>query len=87
MTHKILKSASVLMILLMIFNIFATSVAATDIDSFALGDEIICISHRGDWHSYPENSAEAVKAAGLSAAILSITPSSSCALVNLGSLK
>ncbi|MBQ5591955.1 MAG: glycerophosphodiester phosphodiesterase family protein [Clostridia bacterium] len=63
MTHKILKSASVLMILLMIFNIFATSVAATDIDSFALGDEIICISHRGDWHSYPENSAEAVRTA------------------------
>lgn len=25
--------------------------------------EVVCIAHRGDWHSYPENSAEAVKAA------------------------
>ena len=63
MTHKIIKSASVMMILLMIFNIFATGVAATDSDDFALSNDIICISHRGDWHSYPENSAEAVKAA------------------------
>ena len=51
------------MILLMIFNIFATGAAATDFDDFALGNDIICISHRGDWHSYPENSAEAVRAA------------------------
>ncbi len=25
--------------------------------------EIVCIAHRGDWHSYPENSAEAVRTA------------------------
>lgn len=25
--------------------------------------EVVCVAHRGDWHSYPENSAEAVKAA------------------------
>ncbi len=63
MAHKILKKASVMMIIFLIFNIFSTSVAATDIDEFALGNDIICISHRGDWHSYPENSAEAVRAA------------------------
>ena len=27
------------------------------------GEHIICIAHRGDWHSFPENSVEAVKAA------------------------
>ncbi|MEE0981391.1 MAG: glycerophosphodiester phosphodiesterase family protein, partial [Acutalibacteraceae bacterium] len=30
-----------------------------DLDS---AEKIICIVHRGDWHSFPENSAEAVKA-------------------------
>ena len=25
--------------------------------------QIVCVAHRGDWHSYPENSAEAVSAA------------------------
>ncbi len=62
MAHKIIKSVSVTMILFLLFNIFVTSVAATDYDDFALGKDIICISHRGDWHSYPENSAEAVNA-------------------------
>ncbi len=27
------------------------------------GSNIICVAHRGDWHSFPENSAEAVNAA------------------------
>ena len=25
--------------------------------------EVVCVAHRGDWHSFPENSAEAVRAA------------------------
>ncbi len=62
MTHKILKSASVMMALFLIFNIFATSVAATDVKDFSQRGDVICISHRGDWHSFPENSAEAVRA-------------------------
>ncbi len=62
MTHKILKSASVMMVLFLIFNIFATSVAAADVEDFSQRGDVICISHRGDWHSFPENSAEAVKA-------------------------
>ncbi|MBR6531642.1 MAG: glycerophosphodiester phosphodiesterase family protein [Clostridia bacterium] len=63
MTHKLLKSASIVFVLLLIINILATSVAATGNDAFLKSENIICISHRGDWHSYPENSAEAVKAA------------------------
>lgn len=50
------------MALFLIFNIFATSVAATDVKDFSQKGDIICISHRGDWHSFPENSAEAVRA-------------------------
>lgn len=63
MAHKLLKSASVVMLFVLIFNIFATSVAATNNEDFSTSDNVICISHRGDWHSFPENSAEAVKAA------------------------
>ena len=62
MTRFFNKSILFTMILVLIFNIFSTSVAATvreDIDS---ADKIICVVHRGDWHAYPENSAEAVKA-------------------------
>lgn len=63
MARRIIKSATVMTALLLIFNIFATSVAATERAGFAQQGEVICISHRGDWHSFPENSAEAVKAA------------------------
>lgn len=63
MARRIIKSATVMTALLLIFNIFATSVAATESADFAQQGEVICISHRGDWHSFPENSAEAVKAA------------------------
>lgn len=63
MAHKILKSASVMMALFLIFNIFAINVAANGVSEFDEKGNVICISHRGDWHSYPENSAEAVKAA------------------------
>ncbi|MBQ8574610.1 MAG: glycerophosphodiester phosphodiesterase family protein [Clostridia bacterium] len=63
MAHKLLKSASVMMLLVLIFNIFATSVAAINNDDFSTAEDVICISHRGDWHSFPENSLEAVKAA------------------------
>lgn len=63
MTHKLLKYASFLIITMLIFNIFATSVAAVGTEAFEDTEKIICIAHRGDWHSYPENSAEAVKAA------------------------
>lgn len=63
MTHKLLKYASFALVIAFILNTFATSVAAADKEAFSDKKNIICISHRGDWHSYPENSAEAVKAA------------------------
>lgn len=62
MTRFLNKSLILSVILVLIFNIFSTSVAALvkeDIDS---PEKIICVVHRGDWHAYPENSAEAVKA-------------------------
>lgn len=52
-----------------------TVICLCAVGSFASGDtertkafsensgNVICIAHRGDWHSYPENSAEAVRAA------------------------
>ena len=61
MTRFFNKFVFFVMVLVLIFNIFSTSVAATvreDIDS---SEKIICVVHRGDWHAYPENSAEAVK--------------------------
>ncbi len=63
MTHKLLKSASLVMLLVLIFNILGTSVVAGNKENFLEPKNIICVSHRGDWHSYPENSAEAVKSA------------------------
>lgn len=57
-----LKCASLIMACVLIFNIFLINVSAKGIDEFDSKQDIICIAHRGDWHSYPENSAEAVKA-------------------------
>jgi glycerophosphoryl diester phosphodiesterase len=51
-----------MMLCVLIFNIFIINVSAESIADFDSMQEIICIVHRGDWHSYPENSAEAVKA-------------------------
>ncbi len=63
MTRKHIKIVSVAMVLSLIFNIFCLNVAAISREEFDGGEKIISIAHRGDWHSYPENSAEAVKAA------------------------
>lgn len=62
MTRFFHKIVLMTLIVTMFFNIFSTSVGAIkkeDLDSY---EKIICIAHRGDWHSFPENSAEAVKA-------------------------
>lgn len=56
------KCASLVIVCVLIFNIFLINVSAENIADFDSMQEIICIAHRGDWHSYPENSAEAVKA-------------------------
>ena len=62
------KTASFMLILILSVTIIAPCVSALDsveaVKSLSDGGEkIICIAHRGDWHSFPENSAEAVNAA------------------------
>lgn len=62
------KTAFFMLILILSVTILAPCVSALDsveaVKSLSDGGEkIICIAHRGDWHSFPENSAEAVNAA------------------------
>lgn len=62
------KTAFFMLILILSVTILAPCVLALDsveaVKSLSDGGEkIICIAHRGDWHSFPENSAEAVNAA------------------------
>ena len=63
------RKTAVLMLSLIFFVTLLTSTVlatnASDVASrFSDGQKkIICIAHRGDWHSFPENSAEAVNAA------------------------
>lgn len=57
-----------MLILILSVTILAPCVSALDSVEAAKslsdgGEKIICIAHRGDWHSFPENSAEAVNAA------------------------
>ncbi|MEE0982144.1 MAG: glycerophosphodiester phosphodiesterase family protein [Acutalibacteraceae bacterium] len=56
------KFALLILILTLVFNIFSISVGAVSREDLDSAEKIICIVHRGDWHSFPENSAEAVKA-------------------------
>lgn len=62
MTRFFSKSLLYVMIVTLVCNIFAISVAATSKEDIDSADKIICVVHRGDWHAYPENSAQAVKA-------------------------
>lgn len=62
MTRFLRKSLLYVMIITLICNIFAISVAATAKEDIDSADKVICIVHRGDWHAYPENSAQAVGA-------------------------
>ena len=60
MKRKFLLSFFIITISIFAFGLI--NVSAESIADFDSMQEIICIVHRGDWHSYPENSAEAVKA-------------------------
>lgn len=42
---------------------FAADATQTITNLSEVGTSIMCIAHRGDWHSFPENSVEAVNAA------------------------
>lgn len=57
----------VLSIIILAIAVVPTVLAATaeeTVSSFSDGgNNVICIAHRGDWHSFPENSVEAVNAA------------------------
>lgn len=66
---NIWKKTAIFILSLILFTALSVSYAiaadASDIASdFSDGKKnIICIAHRGDWHSFPENSAEAINAA------------------------
>lgn len=66
---NIWKKTAIFILSLILFTALSASSAiaadASDIASdFSDGKKnIICIAHRGDWHSFPENSAEAINAA------------------------
>lgn len=66
---NIWKKTTIFILSLILFTALSVSSAiaadASDIASdFSDGKKnIICIAHRGDWHSFPENSAEAINAA------------------------
>lgn len=66
---NIWKKTAIFILSLILFTALSVSSAiaadASDIASdFSDGkNNIICIAHRGDWHSFPENSAEAINAA------------------------
>jgi len=66
---NIWKKTAISILSLILFTALSVSSAiaadASDIASdFSDGKKnIICIAHRGDWHSFPENSAEAINAA------------------------
>lgn len=68
MTRISKKFFSVLAVMIIILSMLTVGAGAYDakerVSCFnEYGSEIVCVAHRGDWHSYPENSAEAVRAA------------------------
>lgn len=59
--HRILLLTLIAAMFCSFLSINAGAIKKEDIDS---AEKIICVVHRGDWHSFPENSAEAVRAGG-----------------------
>lgn len=62
------KTAIIILSLILFTALSVSSVIAADASDIASDfsdgkKNIICIAHRGDWHSFPENSAEAINAA------------------------
>lgn len=66
MAYKTKKIFSVIISVILISAAFLLTVNASDNISelTSYNTDIICVAHRGDWHSYPENSVEAVRTAG-----------------------
>lgn len=68
MTRIIKKLTALLTVILILTGFLIINAGAADvrerIASFTEhNSDVLCIAHRGDWHSYPENSAEAIRAA------------------------
>lgn len=65
MAFKPTKIFSVIISAIIVSSLFLINVNASEqIDKItSYNTDIICVAHRGDWHSYPENSVEAVKTA------------------------
>lgn len=65
MIRKIFAVITVVIIILSTFIMNTGAYDASEATEYFSknNNEIICIAHRGDWHNYPENSAEAVKTA------------------------
>lgn len=68
MTHLYKNFMSVAIVAIILMGFFSVNIVAYDaadsMKSFISSDNrILCIAHRGDWHSFPENSAQAVNAA------------------------
>ena len=62
------KTAIFILSLILFTALSVSSVIAADASDIASDfsdgkNNIICIAHRGDWHSFPENSSEAINAA------------------------
>lgn len=56
------KTVLLTLILSLVFSVLSLNASALSKEDLDAKEQIICVVHRGDWHSYPENSAEAVKA-------------------------
>lgn len=62
------KMAFIMLSVILFISLLAANVSASNaadtVKELSDGEKaLICIAHRGDWHSFPENSAEAVNAA------------------------
>ena len=61
---RIFAAVACAIIVLSAFCINSSALSAVTTESFDYSDSrVICIAHRGDWQSFPENSAQAIGAA------------------------
>lgn len=89
MAQRLKNIISLLVISVFVTGFFTVNAGAADAKEYIAcfnenNSEIVCIAHRGDWHSFPENSAEAVSAAreyGVISVDVKITADGHCVLM------
>ena len=89
MAQRLKNILSLLVITIIVTGFFTVNACAAEAKEYIAcfngnNPEIICIAHRGDWHSFPENSAEAVSAAreyGVVSVDVKITADGHCVLM------